>query len=129
MTNDVQMHAFRLLPYKPLGIPFAIATIVALVTAGCGSVHAAGPHNITLTLVRHAQSAGNRILQAHCRRKQRNQRIGRNPVALNRHHYRNSERRAEQENLRIGCEREIPAAVLSVPAIPTTPGASASSPK
>ena len=59
MTNDVQMHAFRLLPYKPLGIPFAIATIVALVTAGCGSVHAAGPHNITLTLVRHAQSAGN----------------------------------------------------------------------
>src|ERR1700733_6383917 len=59
MTNDVQMHAFRLLPYKPLGIPFAIATIVALVTAGCGSVHAAGPHNITVTLVRHAQSAGN----------------------------------------------------------------------
>jgi broad specificity phosphatase PhoE len=32
---------------------------VALLAAACASARAAGPHNITLTLVRHAQSAGN----------------------------------------------------------------------
>ena len=32
---------------------------VAMLVAGCGSARAAGPHTITLTLVRHAQSAGN----------------------------------------------------------------------
>lgn len=37
----------------------AIASAVALLAAGCGSARAAGPHTITLTLVRHAQSAGN----------------------------------------------------------------------
>ena len=35
------------------------AFFVATVAAGCGSARAAGPHNITLTLVRHGQSAGN----------------------------------------------------------------------
>jgi broad specificity phosphatase PhoE len=38
---------------------FAVVAVIAFLVAGCGSVHAAGPHNITLTLVRHAQSGGN----------------------------------------------------------------------
>ena len=33
--------------------------VVVLLAAGCASARAAGPHTITLTLVRHAQSAGN----------------------------------------------------------------------
>jgi broad specificity phosphatase PhoE len=32
---------------------------VAVVAIGCGSARASGPHTITLTLIRHAQSAGN----------------------------------------------------------------------
>jgi len=39
--------------------PSAIATVIALLAAGCGSAHATGPRTITLTLVRHAQSEGN----------------------------------------------------------------------
>jgi len=35
------------------------AVVAAVVVAGCGSARAAGPHTITLTLVRHAQSTGN----------------------------------------------------------------------
>ena len=35
------------------------AIVVAVLAAGCGSARAAGPHTITLTLVRHAQSAAN----------------------------------------------------------------------
>ena len=35
------------------------AVVVAVMAVGCGSARAAGPHTITLTLVRHAQSAGN----------------------------------------------------------------------
>jgi len=35
------------------------AVVVAALAAGCGSARAAGPHNITLTLVRRTQSAGN----------------------------------------------------------------------
>ncbi|OIN80235.1 histidine phosphatase family protein [Mycobacterium malmoense] len=38
---------------------FVAAVVVAVSAAGCGSARAAGPHTITLTLVRHAQSAGN----------------------------------------------------------------------
>jgi broad specificity phosphatase PhoE len=38
---------------------FVAIVAVATLVAGCGSVHAAGPRTITLTLVRHAQSAGN----------------------------------------------------------------------
>lgn len=38
---------------------FVAVVIVAMLTAGCGSARAAGPRTITLTLVRHAQSAGN----------------------------------------------------------------------
>jgi broad specificity phosphatase PhoE len=38
---------------------FVAAILVAVLAAGCGSARAAGPHNITLTLVRHGQSAGN----------------------------------------------------------------------
>jgi broad specificity phosphatase PhoE len=38
---------------------FVAAIAVAVLAAGCGSARAAGPHTITLTLVRHAQSAGN----------------------------------------------------------------------
>jgi broad specificity phosphatase PhoE len=38
---------------------FVAAIAVAVMTAGCGSARAAGPHTITLTLVRHGQSAGN----------------------------------------------------------------------
>jgi broad specificity phosphatase PhoE len=38
---------------------FLAAVFVAVLAAGCGSARAAGPHIITLTLVRHAQSAGN----------------------------------------------------------------------
>jgi broad specificity phosphatase PhoE len=38
---------------------FVAAIVVAVLAAGCGSARAAGPHNITLTLVRHGQSAGN----------------------------------------------------------------------
>lgn len=35
------------------------AIVVAMAAFGCGSAHAAAAHTITLTLVRHAQSAGN----------------------------------------------------------------------
>jgi broad specificity phosphatase PhoE len=35
------------------------AILVAVLASGCGSARAAGPHTITLTLVRHGQSAGN----------------------------------------------------------------------
>jgi len=35
------------------------AAVVALLAAGCASARATGPRTITLTLVRHAQSAGN----------------------------------------------------------------------
>ncbi|SPM42010.1 Broad specificity phosphatase PhoE, partial [Mycobacterium numidiamassiliense] len=38
---------------------FVAIAVVAVLTAGCGSAHAAGPRTITLTLVRHAQSAAN----------------------------------------------------------------------
>jgi broad specificity phosphatase PhoE len=38
---------------------FVAAIAVAVLAAGCGPARAAGPHSITLTLVRHAQSAGN----------------------------------------------------------------------
>ena len=38
---------------------FIAVVVVAVLTAGCGSAHAAGPRTITLTLVRHAQSAAN----------------------------------------------------------------------
>jgi broad specificity phosphatase PhoE len=38
---------------------FVAAVLVAVLAAGCGSARAAGAHTITLTLVRHAQSAGN----------------------------------------------------------------------
>ena len=38
---------------------FAAVMVLALLVAGCGSARAAGPHSITLTLVRHGQSAGN----------------------------------------------------------------------
>jgi broad specificity phosphatase PhoE len=38
---------------------FVAVVVVAVLAAGCGSARAAGPHTITLTLVRHAQSAGN----------------------------------------------------------------------
>ena len=38
---------------------FVAAVVVAVLAASCGSARAAGPHTITLTLVRHAQSAGN----------------------------------------------------------------------
>ena len=38
---------------------FLAGVVVAVLAAGCGEARAAGPHNITLTLVRHAQSAGN----------------------------------------------------------------------
>ncbi len=37
----------------------ALVVISVAVSPGCGSARAAGPHNITLTLVRHAQSAAN----------------------------------------------------------------------
>jgi len=36
-----------------------VAVVVAVLAAGCASAHAAGPRTITLTLVRHAQSAAN----------------------------------------------------------------------
>jgi broad specificity phosphatase PhoE len=36
-----------------------VAVVVAVLAASCGSARAASPHTITLTLVRHAQSAGN----------------------------------------------------------------------
>lgn len=36
-----------------------LAVVVAVLAAPCGSARAVGPHTITLTLVRHAQSAGN----------------------------------------------------------------------
>ena len=35
------------------------AIVIAVVAVGCGSAHAAGPRTTTLTLIRHAQSAGN----------------------------------------------------------------------
>jgi broad specificity phosphatase PhoE len=38
---------------------FVAIAIVAVLAAGCGSAQAVGPRTITLTLVRHAQSAGN----------------------------------------------------------------------
>ena len=38
---------------------FVAIAIVAVLAAGCGSAHAAGPRTITLTLVRHGQSAAN----------------------------------------------------------------------
>ena len=38
---------------------FAAIALIAVFAAGCGSARAAGPRTITLTLVRHAQSAGN----------------------------------------------------------------------
>jgi broad specificity phosphatase PhoE len=38
---------------------FVAAVVVAVLAAGCGSARAAGSHNITLTLVRHAQSTAN----------------------------------------------------------------------
>jgi broad specificity phosphatase PhoE len=38
---------------------FAAIVMVAMLAAGCAPARAAGPHNITLTLVRHAQSAAN----------------------------------------------------------------------
>ena len=38
---------------------FVAAVVVAVLAAGCAPARAAGPHTITLTLVRHAQSAGN----------------------------------------------------------------------
>ena len=38
---------------------FVVVVVVAVLAAGCASARAAGPHTITLTLVRHAQSAGN----------------------------------------------------------------------
>ena len=38
---------------------FAVVAVIAYLAVGCGSVRAAGPRNITLTLVRHAQSGGN----------------------------------------------------------------------
>lgn len=38
---------------------FVTAVLVAVLAAGCGSARAAAPRTITLTLVRHAQSAGN----------------------------------------------------------------------
>ena len=38
---------------------FVAVLFVAMLAAGCASARAAGPHTITLTLVRHAQSAGN----------------------------------------------------------------------
>jgi broad specificity phosphatase PhoE len=38
---------------------FVAGVVVAVLAAGCGSARAAGPHTITLMLVRHAQSAGN----------------------------------------------------------------------
>ena len=38
---------------------FVAVLVVAVLAAGCGSAHAAGPRTITLTLVRHAQSAAN----------------------------------------------------------------------
>jgi len=38
---------------------FVVAAVVAVLAASCGSARAAGPHTITLTLVRHAQSAAN----------------------------------------------------------------------
>jgi broad specificity phosphatase PhoE len=38
---------------------FVAVVAVAVLAAGCGSARAAGPRIITLTLVRHAQSAGN----------------------------------------------------------------------
>jgi broad specificity phosphatase PhoE len=38
---------------------FAVVAVIAYLVVGCGSVRAAGPHTITLTLVRHAQSGGN----------------------------------------------------------------------
>lgn len=37
----------------------AATLVVVALASGCGSARAAGPHTITLTLVRHAQSAGN----------------------------------------------------------------------
>ncbi len=41
------------------GRRFVAVVVVAVVAAGCGSAQATSPHTITLTLVRHAQSAGN----------------------------------------------------------------------
>jgi broad specificity phosphatase PhoE len=38
---------------------FVAAVVFAVLATGCGSAHATGPHPITLTLVRHGQSAGN----------------------------------------------------------------------
>jgi broad specificity phosphatase PhoE len=38
---------------------FVAAAVVAALAAGCAPARAAGPHTITLTLVRHGQSAGN----------------------------------------------------------------------
>lgn len=38
---------------------FVAVVAVSVLAAGCGSAHAAGPRTITLTLVRHAQSAAN----------------------------------------------------------------------
>ncbi len=38
---------------------FAVVAVIAYLVVGCGSVRAAGPRTITLTLVRHAQSGGN----------------------------------------------------------------------
>jgi broad specificity phosphatase PhoE len=40
---------------------FVVVVAVAMLAAGCGSARAAGPRTITLTLVRHAQSAGNAL--------------------------------------------------------------------
>ena len=42
----------------PLG-RLTAAVVVAVLVVGCGSAQAAGPRTITLTLIRHAQSAGN----------------------------------------------------------------------
>lgn len=38
---------------------FVAIAVVAVLATGCGAARAAGPRTITLTLVRHAQSAGN----------------------------------------------------------------------
>jgi len=38
---------------------FVAVVVIAVLAAGCAPARAAGPHTITLTLVRHAQSAGN----------------------------------------------------------------------
>lgn len=55
--------ASKLLPVTrrvTLAVQCLIAALLVLAsTAGCGTARAAGPHTITLTLVRHAQSQGN----------------------------------------------------------------------